>query len=88
MIKNTNKVSNKQVLDVNVEQLYNKKGVKAFKVSIREGTFIVVDYIDRFSKEPDTEIYWERYIDIVRPNTSEYRAANSHVTTFLLQKKK
>ena len=79
--------SSKQVQDVAVEVLYSSDNVKAFKVSIKEGVFTVIDYADRFSKTPDTEVYYQRYNDAVARHTPEYKAADKYVSEYLRRKK-
>lgn len=79
--------SSKQVQDVAVEVLYSSDKVKAFKVSIKEGVFTVIDYTDRFSKTPDTEVYYQRYNDPVAKHTAEFKAADKYVTEYLRRKK-
>lgn len=86
MTTQSQKTSSKQFLDVQVEQLHDKKNVKAFKVNIKEGKFIVMDYKDRFSKNPDTEIFWEHGMFQVPHYTSQFKAANKVVTDFLKRK--
>ena len=89
MIKDTNKTaSSKQFSDVQIEEIYQSSKVRAYKVSIKEGIFTVVDYQDRFSKNPDTEIYYTRYNDPVSPNSKEYKAANQVVTNYILSLRK
>lgn len=89
MIQNTkSSVSDKQILDVCVECLHESKKVKAFKVSVKEGVFTVIDYTDRFGAKPDTEIYYSRYNDLISPNSKEYKTVNQHVTNFLKSRKK
>lgn len=83
MTTQSQKTSNKQFLDVQVETLYKKKNTKAFKVCIKEGKFIVIDYNDRFGKNPDTEIFWESGTWPVQHYTAQYKAANKAVTDFL-----
>jgi hypothetical protein len=84
MIQGTkSSASSKQILDVSVICLHESNKVKAFKVSIKEGEFIVLDYSDRFGKTPDTEIYYARYTDFMSPNSKEYKVVNQHVTNFL-----
>jgi len=87
MIESRKKTSSsKQILDVQVEHIYSSKAVNVFKVNIKEGIFTVLDYKDRFSKSPDTEIYYSRYTDSVSPNSKEFKAANQVVTNFLQNK--
>jgi hypothetical protein len=87
MTTESKKTSNKQFSDVQIEQLYDKKNVKAFKVHIKEGKFIVMDYKDRFSKNPDTEIFWEHGMFQLQHYTSQYKAADKSVRDFLKYKK-
>jgi hypothetical protein len=79
--------SNKQLVDVRVECIHDKN-VKVFNVNIKEGSFLVIDYTDRFGLEPDTEVFWSRYIDQVSNHTSEYKAATKAVENFLNKKSK
>jgi hypothetical protein len=87
MTTQTQKTSTKQFLDVQVEVLYDKNDTKAFKVGIKEGKFIVMDYKDRFSKNPDTEIFWEYGMFQLQNYTSQYKSADKTVTDFLKRKK-
>lgn len=87
MTTQSQKTSNKEFLDVQVEPLYEKAGTKAFKVRIKEGKFIVIDYKDRFSKTPDTEIFWESGTWPVQHFTEQYKIANKTVTDYLKRKK-
>jgi hypothetical protein len=87
MTTQSQKTSNKQFLDVQVELLYNKKDTKAFKVCIKEGKFIVIDYKDRFGKSPDTEIFWESGTWPVQHFTEQFKVANKTVTDYLKRTK-
>ena len=87
MTTQSQKTSTKQFLDVHVELLYEKNNTKAFKVGIKEGKFIVMDYKDRFSKNSDTEIFWEYGMFQLQNYTSQYKAADKSVTDFLKRKK-
>lgn len=87
MTTQSQKTSSKQFLDVQVEALYDKNNTKAFKVCIKEGKFIVIDYTDRFSKNPDTEIYWESGTWPVQHYTEQYKIANKTVTDYLKRKR-
>lgn len=75
----------KQPIDVHIEMLHNKENVKVFKVKAKQGRFIVFDYKDRFSKTPDTEIFWESGVIKVLPHTPEYKAIDKLVTNFIKQ---
>lgn len=66
-----------------VKVLHKGRRTKAFSVHIPEGKYIVIDYRDRFGKNPDTEIYTEGYLTEVRFHTSEYKAASYAVTEYL-----
>ncbi len=83
--QNTN-LSSKKLLDVHIEPLHESKKVKAFKVHIKEGKFIVIDYKDRFMAYPDTEIFWEHGTCQVSQFTNEFKAANKAVNDFLKKK--
>lgn len=83
MTAQSQKTSTKQPLDVQVEMLHDTSTTKVFKVCIREGKFIVMDYSDRFSKNPDTEIFWEHGMFQLQHYTSQYKAADKVVTDFL-----
>ena len=87
MTTQSQKTSTKQFLDVHVELLYEKNNTKAFKVGIKEGKFIVMDYKDRFSKNSDTEIFWEYGMFQLQNYTSQYKAADKSVTDYLKRKK-
>ena len=84
----TSQKHTKQPLDVSIEVLHNNKTMKAFKVKAKEGKFIVIDYSDRFSKNPDTEIFWESGVIKVSAHTSEYKSINNLVTDFIKQQTK
>ena len=86
MTTQSQKTSSKQFLDIQVETLYNTNNIKTFKVSIKEGKFIVMDYKDRFSKISDTEIFWESGTFQLQPHTKEYKAVDKVVTDFLRKK--
>lgn len=89
MIKNSQKTtSSKEFSDIQIEEIYQSSKVKAYKVSIKEGTFTVIDYQDRFGSNPDTEIYYTRYNDPVSPNSKEYKAANQVVSNHILSLRK
>lgn len=79
-------VSDKKLLDVQVELLYDKKQTKAFKVHIKEGKFIVIDYKDRFGKNPDTEIFWETSTFQLLHFKPEYKIVNRIIDNFLKKK--
>jgi len=83
MTTQTRATSNKKLLDVQIETIHSDSGIKAFKVRIKEGKFIVVDYKDRFAKNPDTEIFWEHGMVQLAPHFSEYKAATKVVTDHL-----
>ncbi len=85
MTTNTTKKASKQILDVTVINLYDTNGIKAFKVDIKEGKFIVIDYKDRFGKTPDTEAYWESGTWPVAKHTSQYKAIEKAINSFLKQ---
>lgn len=87
MTAESQKLSNKQFLDVQVETLYEKNNTKAFKVCIKEGKFIVVDYNDRFGKNPDTEIYWESGTWPVQKHHSQHKIVDKTVTDYLKRKR-
>jgi hypothetical protein len=84
----TSQKTAKLPLDVSVEMLHSKETVTAFKVKSKEGRFIVIDYTDRFSKNPDTEIFWESGVIKVMPHTSEYKTIYKFVTEFLKRQTK
>ena len=79
----SNSKSNKQILDINVECIKDKDTLKVFRVHIKEGKFIVVDYKNRFGVNADTEIFWESGAHQLNPTSSEYKAANKAVTDYL-----
>jgi len=79
-------VSSKKLLDVHIEPLHESKKIKAFKINIKEGKFIVLDYKDRFSKNPDTEIFWEHGYVQLSQFSSEFKAADKAVNDFLKRK--
>lgn len=81
---NTKSPPTKSSPKVFVKTLYRGPVVSAYSVHIPEGKFIVIDYVDRRSKTPDTEIYVEAYIQEVKPHTSEYKAANQAVKNYIL----
>lgn len=87
MVKQS-KTSDKKLVDVIVECIYNGKKTKAFRVDIKEGVFLVIDYTDRFSSKKDTEVYWERYTQAIPAHHSEYKLANKVVEDYLKQKQK
>lgn len=87
MTTHSQKTSTKQFLDVQVETLYEKNNTKAFKVCIKEGKFIVMDYNDRFSKAPDTEIFWESGTWPVQQHHSQYKIVDKTVSDYLRRKK-
>lgn len=87
MTTQSQKTSPKQFLDIRVEILHEKNNTKAFKVGIKEGKFIVMDYADRFSKNPDTEIFWEHGMFQLQHYTPQYKAADKTVTDYLKRKK-
>lgn len=83
------KESNKQVIDTQVELLYESSKVQAFKVTIREGVFTVIDYTDRKKVlKADTEVYYARYNDVVKETTSEFKKVNSLVNTYVNSRRK
>lgn len=79
-------VSSKKLLDVRIEPLHESKKVKAFRVHIKEGKFIVIDYKDRFGPTPDTEIFWESSTYPINKTTNDFKAADKVVTDFLKKK--
>lgn len=79
----TSQKTTKQPVDVIIEILYDYKNTKAFKVKAKEGRFIVMDYKDRFSKSPDTEIFWESGAIKVSAHTTEFKNINKLITEFL-----
>jgi len=87
MTKQT-QTSGKQLLDVRTECVYDGPETKAFRVNIKEGCFLVVDYKNRFGSEPDTEVFWDRYIEPVANHTTEFKAADKVVSEFLKRKPK
>ena len=87
MTKQT-QTSGKQLLDVRVECIYSGSETKVFNVNIKEGSFLVIDYKDRFGPKADTEIFWAHYIDQVSFHTNEFKAANKVVLDFLKKNSK
>jgi hypothetical protein len=87
MVKQS-KSSNKKFVDVVVECVYESKKVKAYRVDIKEGIFLVIDYTDRSVSKRDTEVYWDRYIQVIPDHNNEYKLADKAVTDFLKQKSK
>lgn len=83
MTTQTRVTSSKKLLDVQVETIYDRSQIKAFKVRIKEGKFIVIDYKDRFAKNPDTEIFWEHGMVQLAVHLLEYKAANKVITEHL-----
>ena len=87
-IKNTKLTSSeKKILDLNVSVVFTNSKIKVFSVSSKEGIFTVIDYVDRFSSSPDTEIYYTRYTDPLSVNSAEYKKINNYVTSYLKDKK-
>jgi hypothetical protein len=83
---NTMAPSTKCSQKISVKTLYKSSRVKAFSVHIPEGKYLVLDYKDRRSKTPDTEVYTEEYLREVRFHTPEYKAANQAVSNYILDK--
>lgn len=73
----------KKSVEANCTLLHNKKDVKAFRVVIPEGKFIVIDYKDRASKSPDTEVYWESGTWPLAKHASQYKEVEKTVNAFL-----
>lgn len=87
MVKQS-KTSGKKIIDVIVECIYNGEKTKAFRVDLKEGVFLVIDYTDRSSSKKDTEVYWDRYIQFIPDHHAEYKLADKAVSEFLKQKPK
>lgn len=87
MVKQS-KTSDKKIVDVIVECIYNGKTTKAFRVDIKEGVFLVIDYTDRSSSKRDTEVYWERYTQNIPNHHAEYKLADKVVADYLKRKHK
>jgi len=58
-----------EILKGTVALLYDKAGMRAFRVKCDVGTFVVVDYV---CDPLDREVYWERDTKLVRPGCDEY----------------
>ncbi len=84
----TSQKTTKQPVDVIIEILYDVENVKAFKVKAKQGKFIVMDYKDRFGKNPDTEIFWESGAIKVSSHTAEFKTVNKLVTEFIKRESK
>ena len=66
-----------------IEVLYETRDMLVFKVNIQEGKFLVIDYKNRFGKDPDTEIYYEEHLDPVLSHKLEYKAVERAVNDFM-----
>lgn len=84
----TSQKSTKQSIDVSIEILHKEQYMTVFKVKAREGRFIVMDYKDRLSKTPDTEIFWESGAIQVLPHSSEYKTIDKLVGEFVKRQSK
>lgn len=78
--------NNRQNSETKIEVLYSKSPITAYKVSIKQGRFIVMDYKDRLSKQPDTEIFWESGVIKILPHSNEYKIVDKIITNYVKTK--
>lgn len=86
MTSASEKTNIRQTADTKIEVLYDKNSIKAFKVTIKQGRFIVIDYKDRFDKKSDTEVFWESGLIKILPHTNEYKIVDKIITNFIKSK--
>ena len=83
MTSTSEKSNSREIPDTKIETLYETPSIKAFKVTIKQGRFIVVDYKNRFDKKPDTEMFWESGAIQIPPHASEYKLVDKIVTNYI-----
>jgi hypothetical protein len=86
MTTTSEKSNNRQNSETKIEVLYSKAQLTAYKVSIKQGRFIVMDYKDRLSKQPDTEIFWESGVIKILPHSNEYKIVDKIITNYVKTK--
>ena len=78
--------NNRQNPEVKIDIVYDKSPITVFKVNIKQGRFIVIDYKNRFDKQPDTEIFWESGVIKMLPHANEYKIVDKIVTNYVKSK--
>ncbi len=83
MTSTSEKYNSRQIADTKIETLHDKPPMKVFKVTIKQGRFIVIDYKNRFDKKPDTEVFWESGAIPILPHAPEYKLVDKIITSHI-----
>lgn len=78
--------NNRQNSETKIEIIYDKAPTTVYKVHVKQGRFIVIDYKNRLDKQPDTEIFWESGAIKIMPYANEYKIVDKLVTSFIKTK--
>lgn len=66
-----------------VRILHVGEKAKAFSAHLNGGRFIVIYYLDRNQRKFDTEVYNELHLDMLKPCSEEYKAAEQAVADYV-----